>query len=82
MADGDPPEKIARELGMSKHTLRTHTQNVLTKLGVHSKLDAIVAAIRYGKVSTVDVSPLVETGDLDEDTPGSAIEGPGEPDAT
>ncbi len=50
MADGDPPDKIARELGMSKHTLRTHTQNVLTKLGVHSKLDAIVAAIRYGKV--------------------------------
>ena len=76
MADGDPPEKIARELGMSKHTLRTHTQNVLTKLGVHSKLDAIVAAIRYGKVSTVDVSPLVETDDLDEDTPGSATEGP------
>ena len=35
-----PPEKIARDLGMSKHTLRTHTQNVLTKLGVHSKLDA------------------------------------------
>jgi hypothetical protein len=55
---------------------------VLTKLGVHSKLDAIVAAIRYGKVSTVDVSPLVETGDLDEDTPGSTTEGPGEPDAT
>ena len=82
MADGDPPEKIARELGMSKHTLRTHTQNVLTKLGVHSKLDAIVAAIRYGKISTVDVSPLVETGDLDEDTPGSTIEGPDEPDAT
>ena len=74
MADGDPPEKIARELGMSKHTLRTHTQNVLTKLGVHSKLDAIVAAIRYGKITTVDVSPLVDTDDLDEETPGSAIE--------
>ena len=82
MADGDPPEKIARELGMSKHTLRTHTQNVLTKLGVHSKLDAIVAAIRYGKITTVDVSPLVDTDDLDEDTPGPAIDGPGEPDAT
>ena len=57
MANGDPPETIATELGMSKHTLRTHTQNVLTKLGVHSKLDAIVAAIRYGKVRTIDVSP-------------------------
>jgi DNA-binding NarL/FixJ family response regulator len=77
MADGDPPEKIARDLGMSKHTLRTHTQNVLTKLGVHSKLDAIVAAIRYGKVSTVEVDPeadlvdLIELDDLDVD----AVEG-------
>ena len=41
---------------MSKHTLRTHTQNVLTKLGLHSKLDAIVAAIRYGKVHTIDIT--------------------------
>ena len=57
MANGDTPEKIATDLSMSKHTLRTHTQNVLTKLGVHSKLDAIVAAIRYGKVQTIDVTP-------------------------
>jgi hypothetical protein len=42
---------------MSRHTLRTHTQNVLTKLGVHSKLEAIIAAIRYGKVHTTGVSP-------------------------
>jgi DNA-binding NarL/FixJ family response regulator len=56
MADGDAPEQIADDLGMSRHTLRTHTQNVLTKLGVHSKLEAIVAAIRYGKVRTNKVS--------------------------
>ena len=57
MADGDAPEQIAEDLGMSRHTLRTHTQNVLTKLGVHSKLEAIVAAIRYGKVRTTKVTP-------------------------
>jgi hypothetical protein len=28
---------------------------VLTKLGVHSKLDAIIAAIRHGKVRTAEV---------------------------
>jgi two-component system NarL family response regulator len=69
MANGETPEQIATELGMSKHTLRTHTQNVLTKLGVHSKLDAIVAAIRYGKVHTVDVTPAeeVEEGEGSED---------------
>jgi DNA-binding NarL/FixJ family response regulator len=52
IANGETNAKIASELEMSPNTLRTHTQNVLTKLGVHSKLDAIVAAIRHGKVST------------------------------
>lgn len=56
MAAGNQPESIAEELGMSLYTLRTHTQNILTKLGVHSKLEALVLAIRYGKVSTLDVS--------------------------
>ncbi|MFI5054133.1 MAG: LuxR C-terminal-related transcriptional regulator, partial [Acidimicrobiia bacterium] len=52
LADGGTPDSIAKTLGVSRHTLRTHVQNILTKLGVHSKLDAIVAAIRHGKVVT------------------------------
>jgi DNA-binding NarL/FixJ family response regulator len=55
MTDGESTDQIAAELNMSPHTLRTHTQNVLTKLGLHSKLDAIVAAIRHGKVRTTEV---------------------------
>jgi DNA-binding NarL/FixJ family response regulator len=51
MAEGLSPEEIAQRLGMSRHTLRTHTQNILTKLGVHSKTDAVVAAIRFGKAT-------------------------------
>ena len=51
MAEGVAPERIATQLKMSRHTLRTHTQNILTKLGVHSKTDAVVAAIRFGKVT-------------------------------
>ena len=51
MADGLTPEQIAEQLGMSRHTLRTHTQNILTRLGVHSKTDAVVAAIRFGKAT-------------------------------
>ena len=66
MANGAAPEQIAEDLGMSRHTLRTHTQNVLTKLGVHSKLEAIVAAIRYGKVTTVGIAT---TGDLEAEEP-------------
>jgi DNA-binding NarL/FixJ family response regulator len=50
MADGLSPEEMADELGISRHTLRTHVQNILTKLGVHSKLQALAVAIRFGKV--------------------------------
>jgi DNA-binding NarL/FixJ family response regulator len=56
MARGLPPDSIAGELKMSPHTLRTHTQNIITKLGVHSKLEALVLAIRHGRVQTLDVS--------------------------
>lgn len=50
MADGLSPEEMATDLGISRHTLRTHVQNILTKLGVHSKLQALAVAIRFGKV--------------------------------
>jgi DNA-binding NarL/FixJ family response regulator len=60
LADGKGADDIATQLDVSRNTLRTHVQNVLTKLGVHSKLDAIVAAIRHGRVNTVDVPSPVE----------------------
>jgi DNA-binding NarL/FixJ family response regulator len=56
MAEGRSAESIASELGVSPNTLRTHVQNVLTKLGVHSKVEALALAIRYGKVHTVNVT--------------------------
>ena len=57
MTDGLSPEEIADQLGMARHTLRTHTQNILTKLGVHSKTDAVVAAIRFGKTTPPGLAP-------------------------
>jgi two-component system NarL family response regulator len=51
MADGVPPEQIARTIGVANATLRTHIQNTLTKLRVHSKLEALAMAIRHGKVT-------------------------------
>lgn len=50
MADGLGAVEIAEQLGISRHTLRTHIQNILTKLGVHSKLQALAHAIRFGRV--------------------------------
>jgi DNA-binding NarL/FixJ family response regulator len=50
MADGVATDDVARELGITANTLRTHMQNILFKLKVHSKVEALAAAIRYGKV--------------------------------
>jgi DNA-binding NarL/FixJ family response regulator len=60
VASGESSADIAVHLGMSRHTLRTHIQNVLTKLGVHSKTDAVVAAIRFGKVKTAESAAETE----------------------
>ena len=62
MASGATPDEIAQQLGMSPNTLRTHTQNVLTKLRVHSKMEALVLAIRYGKIPTVDLTEVGKLG--------------------
>ena len=40
VAEGLDKDAIARELVISPHTARTHIQNVLTKLEVHSRLEA------------------------------------------
>lgn len=39
---------IARRLYLSTNTVRTHTQNVLSKLEVHSSLEAVSLALRAG----------------------------------
>jgi DNA-binding NarL/FixJ family response regulator len=41
-------EAVARRLTMSPNTVRTHVQNILGKLKVHSKLEAVSKAIREG----------------------------------
>jgi DNA-binding NarL/FixJ family response regulator len=63
MAKGRSSEDIVQILSMSPNTLRTHTQNILMKLGVHSKMEALVLAIRHGKVATVDLTDADTTTD-------------------
>jgi DNA-binding NarL/FixJ family response regulator len=48
MVDGASSEAIARRLWISVHTVRTHTQAILIKLQVHSRLEAVVFARRHG----------------------------------
>ena len=40
----EPGPTIAEELGISEHTLRTHVGRILSKLGVHSRLEAVGVA--------------------------------------
>jgi DNA-binding NarL/FixJ family response regulator len=48
LADGKDHNGIAAALVISPETARTHIQNVLAKLGVHSRLEAAAFVARYG----------------------------------
>jgi len=47
LADGLSTPDICDRLVISRNTLRTHVQNIMSKLDVHSKLEAVTVALRY-----------------------------------
>jgi len=51
MADGKDVASIARELSISAHTCRDHVKAVLSKLGAHSQLEAVIIAVRIGLIA-------------------------------
>ncbi|HJR98825.1 MAG TPA: response regulator transcription factor [Actinomycetota bacterium] len=56
LARGNRGKDIARELAISVNTVRTHVQSILTKLQVHSRLEAAAFAVRHG---LVDRAPAI-----------------------
>jgi DNA-binding NarL/FixJ family response regulator len=52
LAEGRVIGGIAKELGVSQHTVRTHMQNLYAKLGVHSRLDVVRFAAQHGLVGS------------------------------
>lgn len=50
LAEGASTGQVADRLFLSPSTVRNHVQNVLTKLDVHSKLEAVTTAVREGIV--------------------------------
>lgn len=50
-ADGLDSQEIASRLGISLQTERNHASSILAKLGVHSRLQALVFTLRHGVVS-------------------------------
>jgi NarL family two-component system response regulator LiaR len=54
LADGWSNRRIAQECFLSLNTVRTHVQNILVKLGVHSKLEAVAFAYQHSLVPIGD----------------------------
>lgn len=50
LVEGLPSREICARLFIAPNTLRTHTQNIISKLHVHSKLEAVAFALRTGLV--------------------------------
>ena len=51
LAEGMRNEGIAHKLFISPQTVQTHVRNLLAKLGVHSKLEAVAFAVKHGLIS-------------------------------
>jgi DNA-binding NarL/FixJ family response regulator len=50
LTDGLPTMEVAALLGISIMTVQSHVKNILAKLGVHSKVEAVTLAWRAGLV--------------------------------
>ncbi|HMD45860.1 MAG TPA: response regulator transcription factor [Acidimicrobiales bacterium] len=56
LAYGASTDDIVARLVISPHTARNHVRNILSKMGVHSKLEAVSVAAREGIVELVPQS--------------------------
>ncbi len=50
LTEGLDSDAICDRLSIAPNTLRTHTQNMMSKLGTHSKLETVAFALRHGLV--------------------------------
>jgi two-component system nitrate/nitrite response regulator NarL len=57
IVQGKDTSAMSRELHVSRTTVRSHVQALLTKLGVHSRLEAAALAARLGVLSGVAAGP-------------------------
>jgi DNA-binding NarL/FixJ family response regulator len=71
LASGFVPTEIADELLITPKTVSSHVQNLLGKLGVHSRAQAIAKAYRVGLVPVVTaaVDALDALGEVLEAAP-------------
>ena len=48
VAEGLRNKEVAARLGVSEFTVKAHVQNLLAKLGVHDRTEAVTVAVRRG----------------------------------
>ncbi len=58
LVEGLNNTEIAKRLGIAQNTVRAHAQRVLTKLQVHSRLEAAAFAIRHGLAGPPETDPF------------------------
>jgi two-component system, NarL family, nitrate/nitrite response regulator NarL len=61
MIEGRATKEIARSLAITVHTVRTHAQSVLVKLGAHSRLEASGILVRRGLLGPAAHLPVRES---------------------
>jgi DNA-binding NarL/FixJ family response regulator len=54
LARGKSGEDIARTLHIAPLTVRTHVRNLMSKLGAHSRLEAVAFGLKYGLIEAVN----------------------------
>jgi DNA-binding NarL/FixJ family response regulator len=52
LSEGRSTDEIASELGLSRATVRNYVAGLLAALGVHSRLQAVVAARKAGLIDS------------------------------
>jgi DNA-binding NarL/FixJ family response regulator len=58
VAAGRANKEIARELGIGEKTVKSHVSNILSKLGLMSRTQAALHAVRIGLVPARDAQPI------------------------
>ncbi|MFL6111738.1 MAG: LuxR C-terminal-related transcriptional regulator [Catenulispora sp.] len=56
IVEGESTKQIARAMDIAQSTARTHVQNVLVKLGAHSRVEASAIVARVGAVERLGVT--------------------------
>lgn len=71
IAEGLDNRAIGNELNLGTNTVRTHVAHLLQKLGVHSRLQAALLAVRHGVV-TSEPAPYTNASFRSDDQPPTA----------